>query len=343
LLLVGGAPARIAECSVLWNDIWCELMSFSFGKLAREHGRGEEITAIELNQAEVDAFVERAAEFDIVWCETPEAMILHGELTRRNRLPPAIFAMEVHGLHRAQLLRSVLPRDPWPSIVASSRFRFLAASDVQHRGLVDARVPPDHIDRLDAAAFVYQLMLPDADARLRPQFSDDALAPEAPADAVIIAGTGRRDAATWMEAASLLPDIPFVALGHAGAELPNVTALAPIPLEAFIAAVRRSRVSVVCLRPGDGDGGHTTVCVSQAVGVPVIASAVPGVMDYVERDVSAKLVEPSDPRALATAIRWLWEDSALRARLVRGGLVAEQSRRAISERGLLQAFHRLLA
>jgi glycosyltransferase involved in cell wall biosynthesis len=320
----------------------------------------ERIDAIELDQGAVDAFVARALEFDVVWCEIPEAVVLHAEITRRGGRPPGILALDVHGLHRVELLRShylaAHGLDPWPAMLASERVHFIGASNIQYERLLAAGIAPSRAHRLSAAAVVYQLMLPDADERLSPECTTDgALAPEVPFDAVLVAGTGRRDPDTWLEAAALLPDVPFVAVGESAEslaahrarlelpELANVRAVPTVPLESFIAAVRRSRVCVVCLKPGDADGGHTTVCIAQTVGVPVIASRVPGVIDYVDDGVSARVVPPADPRALATSIRWLWESRETRERLVRGGLAAEVVRRDHLGPALLEALRRASA
>ena len=106
---------------------------------------------------------------------------------------------------------------------------------------------------------------------------------------------------------------------------------APSPDLYPFAAIRRSQLAVVCLQSGDGDGGHTSVCLAQALGTPVIASRVPGVIDYVKDRIDAHVIPPGDARALASAIRWLWSDSAARSRLVSGGFATELARRPVSE------------
>ena len=56
--------------------------------------------------------------------------------------------------------------------------------------------------------------------------------------------------------------------------------------------------------------------------------------------VSARVVPAADPRALATAIRWLWQDASQRERLVRGGRTAAEVRGA-SEAALLAVIQSL--
>jgi glycosyltransferase involved in cell wall biosynthesis len=56
-----------------------------------------------------------------------------------------------------------------------------------------------------------------------------------------------------------------------------------------------------------------------ACGVPVVGSAVGGLLDTVVDGVTGLLVPPRDPRALAAAVRRLLSDPAARRRLGRAG------------------------
>ena len=357
MLLAGGPLRRLAECAVLWNDCWFEACSVQLVSVAGT--RPEDSADRELRHDAIREFVERACAFDIVCCEVTEALALSAECRKAGRSPPPLVVLEVHGLAVAEGLRDTFQKhygfDPLPELIISETVAWLGASDVQHAGLLHAGVDTSRAYRLDASVFIYEMMLPDADKRLRDaSYRDEQLAPDVPHDAVIVPGTGRRDRVTWIQAARLLPDVPFVAIGQSqveiqaacdelGIEVPtNVQGVHFLPLEAFIAAVRRSRICAVCLYAGTGDGGHTTVCMAQALGVPVIASRVPGVLDYVQQGESARLVPPGDPRALATAIRWLWEDDGVRERLAAGGKAAESSRRAQSEAGVVHMLDALV-
>ncbi len=351
--MVGGAPARRQECAVRWHEFWCELVpSRLSGLIPLPKDELDSVRHVEINTTEADALVDLAASFDIVCCESPEALLLHWACARRGLNRPAIISLEVHGLLQVRVVRESLSRetggDPWDEFVGSRRVAWIAASDVQARALAAAGVPAEVVHRLDASGCVYSMMLPDAEERLNvAPCGDDHLAPEVPRDCVLVPGTGRRDPATWLAAAALLPDLPFVSLGEPRhvlerhwKELGFATPLPfrqvpAVPLEDFIAAVRRSRICVVCLRPGDGDGGHTSVSVAHALGVPVVASDVPGVRDYVCNGSDARVVPPSDPRALATAIRWLWEDDDVRSKLRSEGLEVDRRRRRESTHGVL--------
>ena len=57
---------------------------------------------------------------------------------------------------------------------------------------------------------------------------------------------------------------------------------------------------------------------AMAMGVPVVASRIGGLMDLIEHDVSGWLIEPSSPEALANALSALLSDQAMQARLSEG-------------------------
>jgi glycosyltransferase involved in cell wall biosynthesis len=68
-------------------------------------------------------------------------------------------------------------------------------------------------------------------------------------------------------------------------------------------------------RQGDRDGLPNVVLEAMASGVAVLASDVAAVADAVEHDVTGLLVPPGEPRALASTLRRLQHDPALRRRL----------------------------
>ena len=63
---------------------------------------------------------------------------------------------------------------------------------------------------------------------------------------------------------------------------------------------------------------------AMALGKPIVASNVPGVTDMVSDGVSALLVPPGDPHALAGALQRILSDETLARRL--GAAAAQQAR-----------------
>jgi len=55
---------------------------------------------------------------------------------------------------------------------------------------------------------------------------------------------------------------------------------------------------------------------AMAAGVPIVATSVAGIIDVIRSNQTGLLVPPSNPGALAAAIRRIIEDRGLRARLI---------------------------
>lgn len=75
-------------------------------------------------------------------------------------------------------------------------------------------------------------------------------------------------------------------------------------------------VSDVLVLPSLTEGSPNVLLEAMAVDLPVVATKVGGIPEIVENEVSALLVEPRDPEALARAIERLWSEPGLRASLV---------------------------
>jgi glycosyltransferase involved in cell wall biosynthesis len=140
------------------------------------------------------------------------------------------------------------------------------------------------------------------------------------------------DAAGRVVAASPGREVVFVAIGQG-------------PLEAEIGAAVRSsglgdRFRLLGYRPdatslmagfdlfvlaSHHEGLPVALMEAQALGLPVVATAVGGVPEAVEHEVSGLLVEPGQPAALAAAVLTLAGDPGRRARM--GEAAREQARR----------------
>jgi glycosyltransferase involved in cell wall biosynthesis len=85
------------------------------------------------------------------------------------------------------------------------------------------------------------------------------------------------------------------------------------------------RIADVHVQPSHFEAFGTSAIEAMASGLPVVASDVGGLPDFVKPDVNGVLVPPRDPRALATALRALLADAPRRARLARGALETAQA------------------
>jgi glycosyltransferase involved in cell wall biosynthesis len=139
----------------------------------------------------------------------------------------------------------------------------------------------------------------------------------APGEHIFACGLENRDYPTLLAAAGTL-DLPFVvaASGFFGRDsglskeaLGNVRVLEHrVPWMELRDLYRRARFVVLPLNPVEYAAGVTGFVEAAAMGKAVIATASPGVAEYLVDGQSGLVVPPGDPAALAEAIRTLWND-----------------------------------
>lgn len=95
------------------------------------------------------------------------------------------------------------------------------------------------------------------------------------------------------------------------------------------------RVADIAIQPSHFEALGLSAIEALASGVPVVASAVGGLLDFMVDNGNGKLCPPQDPTALAEAIRVLIDDAELRRRLAAGArasVLAEYDEAIVSER-----------
>jgi glycosyltransferase involved in cell wall biosynthesis len=146
---------------------------------------------------------------------------------------------------------------------------------------------------------------------------------------LVVTGSGHVD--TWRRYAASL-----------GLGPDRVTFLGVVPREELLERLRRASVVAV---PSFMESCPYSLIEAMAFGKPVVASAVPGIMDMVEHERSALLVAPGNPDALAAALTRILMDESLGRRL--GAAAAESARERFSLARMcdetLQYFERVLA
>lgn len=152
-----------------------------------------------------------------------------------------------------------------------------------------------------------------------------------PLEYVFSCGRESRDYPLLQLAAEGLPDVRFRAVAsgwapHAGFDAAdNLFATANVRVEHGLSyvdlreAYARARFVVVPVKDVDYAAGVTGLCEAMAMGKAVIATASPGVADYVRPGETGLVVPIGDAVALRGAIRALWDDPARCAAMGRAG------------------------
>lgn len=136
--------------------------------------------------------------------------------------------------------------------------------------------------------------------------SDENLAaPTSNRGGVFAGGNSLRDYGPLVAAAPQVDAPVTIATKLLEGPLPaNVTA-APVPEERYFELMREASVVVVALADRDDrTAGQQTYLNAMALGKAVVVTDSPGVREYVEDGRTAIVVPPSDPEALAKALRW---------------------------------------
>jgi glycosyltransferase involved in cell wall biosynthesis len=138
-------------------------------------------------------------------------------------------------------------------------------------------------------------------------------------------GGNARDYSTLIEAARLLPDIPFVLVVRPssleGLTIPpNVTVHINLALEATMNILLESRFMVLPLNSSAVPCGHVTIVAAMHLGKTMIVTASAGVEDYVEHGKNALTVPVASVPDLVQATTRLWRDDSLRQSLETSGL-----------------------
>lgn len=97
-------------------------------------------------------------------------------------------------------------------------------------------------------------------------------------------------------------------------------ALAPAEVPAWMAALDCFVLPCTLAGDGDRDGIPVVLMEAMASGIPVVSSALSGIPELVIEGQTGLLARPGDVHAIASAMRRLHEDAALRKTLVAGAL-----------------------
>jgi glycosyltransferase involved in cell wall biosynthesis len=350
LLIVGGATAESAM--PLWEGYRCVCMPrsrVSFCDLRQG------VWTVRIEPRMLEAFVDEAATYDAVFCETSEALLLVTEWSRRDIPPRPILALEVDGIEPVRAFggwyAATRGIDPVPELLRTPWVSWIATSEEQATRLEAAGIEPRFLHRVPTGASLFSMLSTRAGAQLAGE-APAWLGVEPTADTVLFPGIGRRDWPAIVDAVLGMPDLTCSIVGGSRSALERLLAARRkrwpanlrhfgfVPLERYIEMIRVARVAVVPLLPGLGDGGHSTIALVHRLGVPLVCTDSPALVEYVDEGRAALRCPAGDPRGLVHAVRTVVSDADLRRRLVDGGHRAELQRDAEFRRSLPAAIAR---
>ena len=185
-----------------------------------------------------------------------------------------------------------------------------------------------------------------AEAMSRPSLRDElGLAPGTKLIGTVAALAPHKDHATLLEAAALVTrergDVHFVWAGEGECRPALERRRQELGLEprVHLLGFREDAMPLqvqfdVFVLASYLEGLGTALLDAQALGLPIVATAVGGITDVIENDVNGRLVPPRDPAALAAAIVATLDDPERAARWVRRAL---ETVRAFSADAMVEA------
>lgn len=230
----------------------------------------------------------------------------------------------------------------WPIRAAYGRAdRFACVSSAIEAEVLRSGVPRDRVMYLPHSVdtSLFAPAAPDERAASR-----DALGlPAGGVVAVFVGRLSREKGVMDLLEAWRSMDVPGARLVLIGPDMPGHPWDAGAPARAFVAGNRLQesvrftgslppvevarwlRAADVAVQPSHFEAFGISAAEAMAAGLPVVASDVGGLKDFVENDVNGVRVPPQDAAALREALRRLLSDAALRARL--GAAALDTSRR----------------
>lgn len=183
---------------------------------------------------------------------------------------------------------------------------FFTYSGIQRNALIAAGIGPDRVTN----AFI-----PADTGFFQPMARTEAR------QLVIAIGAADRDYELLFAAApGIQADIEVYGHGYAGANaagtmpaaLPSNVKLMPhVSVAALRDRLGAANVAVLPLRPVSYAAGATVLTEAMAAGVPVVASDIPGLRDYLLSANPGEIVPPGDPASLASAVTRMLQDAPL--------------------------------
>lgn len=300
---------------------------------------------MQIDRPALEKLVSETRAADVIYCESPEALLLWYVYLRRGLpLPPFVIEDE-DVLFRVTALARWIEQTYGESVLSEflsdKRHVWLHHNKAHREELLRAGIRADRLFHLPCSSYLIRLVAPDAYDLMKRRVHlerPDALASR---PLIVCPGANRRDYGVFVRAVCEL-DAKACILGFRdkgeAPESPNVAWKRFMPLKKFLEILSRAAVIVVPLLDTRMSGGENSITFSMALGKPVVATRTTATREMIVHGKNGLLVPAGDAEALRDTIRRLLDDSGLRESLGTAARKTERALAAATRRTLLRAF-----
>lgn len=330
-----------------WQNYRIRFSPFGYEDFVRHSGsNNHEFVVFNSMLDLVNDIIDRDA--DIVWSESPEALLLQQRRIIQGRPCKPFIINEQDRFVRVTILANWLHEktgaDPLNDFLSRPTNFWTHMTSTQRDYYVSKGLPSDKLYYFGCSTAELTFIDPELYENIHKGKRNTVTGLSARVKGHILsAGSNLRDYETLKRAATLIDSEIHVICDmrrYAAEGPPNLIWHDFVPVKQYIDALNAADVIVVPLQNTNLSGGENTITYSWALGKPVVATRVEATTDFAEHGHNALLVPPGDAVALARAIKETVGNRDLATRLAENGRRKERELDGICRKHMKEAFDR---
>ncbi len=349
ILIIHSEKEDFSRKEIRWREYRFHFSPFGFEDFVNYTGVSDEEFQVYYTLVDrVNDMID--GEADIVWSESPEALIVQQRRKSQGRPPVPFVIHEQDRMNRlkrvARWLRNRDGVDPLPGFLSCEYNFWIHMTKTQRAFYIENGIPGDRLYYFACSTAELQFVSPDVFKAVRGAGADkeeERVIAREVRGKPLAAGSNLRDYETLAAAAEKVGSEI-----HVICDMKRYPPRGPsnliwhdfVPIAEYIQALKAASMILVPLKKTDISGGENTTTFAWAFGKPVIVTRVEATEDFVTDGEDAVMVAPGDADALADAIRLLAADPAEDARLGGNGRRKEAELSAVCEKNIAEAFDR---
>lgn len=347
VLIVHSEQENFSERHIRWRNYSFTFSPFGFEDIVRHTNRADnEFVVFESMIDLINDMIDREA--DIVWLESPEAMLIQQRRIQQKRPAKPFVINEQDRMRRIKILaRWFLEKsgiDPLEEFLKRPTNFWMHMTRSQRAFYESAGVPSDKLYHFACSTAELKFIDPGlySEIHSKRRLSSKGIALHV-RDKILSAGSNVRDYETLKAAAELI-DMEI----HVVCNLKKTNPGGPpnliwhdfVPVKQYISALHAAAVVVVPLLDTNLSGGENTITYSWGLGKPVVTTCVEATEDFVQHEYNALMTAPGNPVELAGAVKRVLGDKALSKRLGENGRIKDRELSEAFEKNLNEIFDR---